>query len=77
MAHKDRRIEGSFSQGWPVALFITALAVGAFATAGLIHKRTFRSPNDVTAQYRKEAGAGHAPAAGPEGMDTGSVKTSH
>jgi len=49
------RIEGNFSQGWPFALFITALAVGLFVTAGLIHKATFRSPNDVTAQYRKES----------------------
>jgi hypothetical protein len=54
MALTNKRIEGSFSQGWPFALFITALAVGAFVTAGLIHKRTFRSPNDVTAEYRKE-----------------------
>jgi hypothetical protein len=35
-------------------LFITALAVGSFVTAGLIHKKTFRSPNDVRAEYRKE-----------------------
>ena len=61
-----------------MALFITALAFGAFATAGLIHKRTFRSPNDVTAAYRKQdAGEGHGPAASPEGKDTGSVKTAH
>jgi hypothetical protein len=53
----DKRIEGNFSQGWPFALFITALAVGAFVTAGLIHKATFRSPNDVTAEYRKESAA--------------------
>ena len=65
MAHQHRRIEANFSQGWPFAIFITALAFGSFALAGVIHKRTFRSPNDVTAEYRKEgAGAGHAPAAG-------------
>ena len=65
MVHQDKRIEGNFSRGWPVALFITALAVGSFVTAGVIHKRTFRSPNDVTADYRKDgAGEGHAPAAG-------------
>ena len=69
MAHQDKRIEGSFSQGWPMALFITALAVGSFVMAGVIHKRTFRSPNDVTAEYRKDApaGEGHAPAAGKAG----------
>jgi hypothetical protein len=54
MAPTSTRIEGSFSQGWPIALFITALAVGSFVTAGLIHKKTFRSPNDVSAEYRKE-----------------------
>jgi hypothetical protein len=66
MAHNNRRIEGSFSQGWPIAIFITALAVGSFVTAGLIHKRTFRSPNDVTAQYRKEAGAEEKPDSGSQ-----------
>jgi hypothetical protein len=54
MEPTSKRIEGSFSQGWPVALFIIALVVGSFVTAGLIHKKTFRSPNDPTAQYRKE-----------------------
>ena len=66
MAHNNRRIEGSFSQGWPFAIFITALAVGSFVTAGLIHKRTFRSPNDVTAEYQKEAGAEHKPDSGSQ-----------
>jgi hypothetical protein len=54
MAPTNKRIEGNFSQGWPMALFITALAVGSFATAGYIHKKTFRAPTDVTADYRKE-----------------------
>ena len=53
MAHNGKRIEGSFSQGWPFAAFITALAFGSFAMAGYIHKKTFRSPNDVSAPYRK------------------------
>ncbi|HUQ81684.1 MAG TPA: hypothetical protein VM076_11120 [Gemmatimonadaceae bacterium] len=68
MALNNRRIEGSFSQGWPVAIFITALAVGSFALAGFIHKRTFRSPNDVTAQYRKEKSGEHG-AAEPAGAE--------
>ena len=68
MAHNNRRIDGSFSQGWPVAIFITALAFGSFALAGFIHKKTFRSPNDVTAEYRKEKGAEHGPAA-PAGAE--------
>ena len=77
MAHNGKRIEGSFSQGWPFAAFITALAFGSFALAGYIHKKTFRSPNDVLAPYRK--GEEHAAKPGDqgEGKDTGSVKTSH
>ena len=71
MEHKDRRVEGSFSQGWPMALFITALAVGSFVTAGLIHNRTFRSPNDVTAAYEKEGAAAAAHEAAP------ATKTGH
>jgi hypothetical protein len=66
MALNNRRIEGSFSRGWPIAIFITALAVGSFVTAGLIHKRTFRSPNDVTAEYRREGGAEHQPDSGAQ-----------
>lgn len=36
----------NFSQGWGVAGFITALAIGAFILAGVIKKNTFHSPND-------------------------------
>lgn len=68
--HVDRRVEGSFSRGWPMALFITALAVAAFVGAGMLHKSTFRSPNDVTADYRKQD-SGH------EGADTSSHKSGH
>ena len=70
--HVDKRVEGSFSQGWGIAIFITALAVGSFVTAGLIHRATFRSPNDVSAEYRKEGG-GHGPAA----ADTSQSKAGH
>ena len=66
MALNNRRVEGSFSQGWPIAIFVTALAVGSFVMAGVIHNRTFRSPNDVTASYRKEAGAEHKPDSGSQ-----------
>jgi hypothetical protein len=53
MEPTNRRIEGNFSQGWGMALFITLLVVGAFAVAGFIHKTTYRHPRDVTAPYRK------------------------
>ena len=77
MAHNGKRIEGSFSQGWGFAAFITALAFGSFALAGFIHKKTFRSPNDVTAQYRKGEEHGAKPGEKAEGTDSGSVKTTH
>ncbi len=54
MQPTTRRIEGNFSQGWGVALFITALVLGAFVTAGTIHRKTFRSPRDVTGEYRRQ-----------------------
>ena len=68
--HVDKRVEGSFSQGWGIAIFITALVVASFVGAGMIHRATFRSPNDVTAEYRKQD-------AGTEGADTSSAKTGH
>ena len=37
-----------------MAIFITLLVAAAFATAGTIHKKTYRHPRDVTAEYRKE-----------------------
>lgn len=45
----DRRIDGNFSQGWGIAAFITALAVGSFVTAGIIKQRTYQPPSDPTA----------------------------
>ena len=53
MDHIDRRIEGNFSRGWGMALFITALVIGLFVVAGTIHKQTYHHPRDVTAPYRK------------------------
>ena len=69
MQPTNRRIEGNFSQGWGVALFVTALVAGAFLTAGMIHKRTFRSPRDVTAEYRKQEK--------PKGAEAGAERTGH
>jgi hypothetical protein len=51
----------NFSQGWGVAGFITALALGAFILAGVIKKNTFRSPNDPLGPP-PAADASHAPA---------------
>jgi hypothetical protein len=63
MEQIDRRIEGSFSQGWATALLVTALVAGGFATAFLIHTKTYRHPRDPTAEYRKEKGHGEEKAA--------------
>ena len=54
-----KRIEGNFNQGWGFAALITLLAAAGFATAFTINRRTFRSPNDVT-----------APTAGAEASNT-------
>ena len=54
MQPTTRRIEGNFSQGWGMALFIVLLVIASFATAGMIHKKTYRSPRDTSAEYRKE-----------------------
>jgi hypothetical protein len=54
MEPTNRRIEGNFSQGWPVAIFITLLVAAAFVTAGTIHKKTYRHPRDVMGEYTKE-----------------------
>jgi hypothetical protein len=45
----DRTGKPNFSQGWGIAGFITALAVGSFALAGVIKQKTFHSPNDALA----------------------------
>ena len=59
-----RRIEGNFNQGWGIAAFVTLLAAAGFATAFMIHQRTFRSPNDVSAPTGAAAES-HAPAPAP------------
>ena len=34
-------------EGWGVALFVVFLAVASAATAGYIHKKTYKHPTDV------------------------------
>lgn len=58
-----RRIEGNFNQGWGIAALITLLAAAGFATAFTINKRTYHSPNDVTAPTG--SAESHAPAPAP------------
>lgn len=37
-------------EGWGIALLVVLLAVGAAATATLVHKRTYKAPTDVRFQ---------------------------
>lgn len=53
------RKEANFSQGWGIAAFVTAMAVGAFVLAGTIKSRTYLPPTDP---MRPASGGAHAPA---------------
>ncbi|MBK6489745.1 MAG: hypothetical protein IPF98_23460 [Gemmatimonadetes bacterium] len=55
------RKEANFSQGWGIAAFVTAMAVGAFVLAGTIKSRTYLPPTDPMAPSSERAA--HAPAA--------------
>jgi hypothetical protein len=48
------------AQGWGVAAFIVALALGCVFTAHYIHERTFRSPNDPAAPVTTSEHEPHA-----------------
>jgi hypothetical protein len=48
------------AQGWGVAAFIVALALGCAFTAHYIHERTFRSPNDPAAPVTVKEHEPHA-----------------
>jgi hypothetical protein len=54
------RKEANFSQGWGIAAFVTAMAVGAFVLAGTIKSRTYVPPTDPMAP---NGGSAHGPAA--------------
>ena len=56
---EPRRVEGSFSQGWGIAIAILVLAVGLFIGAGIIKRATFHSPNDVLAPTASEKSTAH------------------
>lgn len=55
----------NFSQGWGVAGFITALAIGAYILAGVIKKNTFHAPNDPIGTAPGAAAAHDAGTAAP------------
>ena len=48
------------AQGWGVAAFIVALALGCTFAAHYIHERTFRSPNDPAAPVSTNEHQPHA-----------------
>ena len=59
--HVDRFIPFK-REGWGIALFIVALAIGSAAFATVVHKRTYKDPTDVRFQTAGSAtgGATHA-----------------
>ena len=52
---------------WLTPVFIIALVAGAFTTAGLIHKKTYRHPRDVTGEYKRQ----EQPKGGAAGAERG------
>lgn len=56
---EPRRIEGSFAQGWGIAITVLIVAAGLFIGAGMIKRATFHSPNDVLAPSSAESSAAH------------------
>ena len=56
---EPRRVEGSFSQGWGIAITVLIVAAGFFIGAGMIKRATFHSPNDVLAPSSTESSAAH------------------
>ncbi len=58
----EGRKEANFSQGWGVAAFITALAIGAFISAGVIKSNIYRSPRDPSAPNQARENAHESPA---------------
>jgi hypothetical protein len=63
------RTDTNFSQGWGIAAFITALAVGSFVTAGIIKNNIYHaprdpsSPNEARVEGHATPAAEHAPTA--------------
>ena len=53
-------IANNNAQGWGIAAFIVALALGCAFTAHYIHERTYRSPNDPAAPVTTSEHEPHA-----------------
>jgi hypothetical protein len=53
-AHVDRHIPFR-QEGWGMALFICALAVGSALTAFYVHRTTYHAPTDVHFQAKGSA----------------------
>ena len=47
--HSDRHVPANTNGGWGIAAFIVLLAVLCIVTATVIHKRTYKPFQDVTA----------------------------
>ncbi|HET7457736.1 MAG TPA: hypothetical protein VFJ74_08770 [Gemmatimonadaceae bacterium] len=56
-----RRVEGSFNQGWGVALFVIALAIAANVAATMIHLSSYRrSPEGGSVRFGEQSRAHNA-----------------
>ena len=58
---RSRRVEGSFNQGWGVALLVILIAIAANVVATTIHFRSYtRSPEGGSANLGEQSRAHNA-----------------
>jgi hypothetical protein len=48
MQHQDKYVPADTNGGWPVAMGILALTAALIVTVVVIHRKTYKSPTDVT-----------------------------
>jgi hypothetical protein len=48
MQYVDRYVPANTNSGWGAGAFIILLAVACIVTATIIHKKTYKPPQDVT-----------------------------
>lgn len=58
----ERWVEAKTNQGWGIAALVVGLAILCIVGATVMHKRTYKSPNDVTF-HGIGGGSGARPAA--------------
>lgn len=48
MPHQDKYVPADTNGGWPIAMAVVALAAALIVMVVVIHKKTYKSPTDVT-----------------------------